>query len=56
MTNPNETSGSHGKDDGGNLLHTAALLLAIILCTGSCALMFMLSPRSLAVDSVYQGF
>jgi hypothetical protein len=35
---------------------TATLVLAIFLCSVSCLLMLMLDPRSLAVDSVYQGF
>jgi hypothetical protein len=56
MTNPSKASEAEGKSESINLLHTAALVLAIVLCTASCALMFTLSPRSIAVDSVYQGF
>jgi hypothetical protein len=58
MANPTEASGANAKAATGknNLVHTAVLVLTILLCSASCALMLMLDPRSLAVDSVYQGF
>jgi hypothetical protein len=37
-------------------VHTAALIMAILLCLASCMLMLILNPGSLAVNSVYQGF
>jgi hypothetical protein len=39
-----------------SMVDTAVLVLAVILCTASCAVMLMLNPHSLDVGSVYQGF
>ncbi len=55
MTNPSERSTPAGARKR-ETLQTAALVVAILLCSASCVLMFMLSPRSIAVDSVYAGF
>ena len=41
---------------GRKRVHTAALIMAILLCLASCMLMLILNPGSLAVNSVYQGF
>lgn len=56
MTKQNKLPGEAAAIDSGDRLRTTALIAAVLLCLISCALLGTLDPRSLAVDSVYQGF
>jgi hypothetical protein len=59
MAIPGKTRGQDATPSAGttrNTLHTATVVLLVLLCAASCALMLMLDPMSIAVDSVYQGF
>jgi hypothetical protein len=49
---PDVDAKSHSRE----LLQRVPLVLLIVLCLTSCALIFILDPFSLDVDSVYQGF
>jgi len=40
----------------GKNVNTAMVILVILVCSISCALMLMLDPHSLDVGSVYQQF
>jgi hypothetical protein len=58
---PGPQSELPGKGDGSEhklhpVLHKTAIIIVVILCLTTCALMLMLDPLSLSVDSVYQKF
>jgi hypothetical protein len=62
MTNQTEhttvstTAGVNDRQRSREVLLRASLLIVILLCISACALMFIIDPFSLDVESVYQGF